>query len=71
MYRKLDELISIEDQTEIVLQGAGEDLLGEIAALVGRSEGAELLRSGNRRTTLERLFLKETRAGSADAGDGS
>lgn len=55
----LEELVSIEDQSEIVLEGTSEELLSE---LVKRAEsaGAKVLRVGNPRTTLERLFLKET-----------
>lgn len=57
----LDELISIEDQTEIVLRGADPRLLEQIADLVRESGQSEWVRCGRPRTTLERLFLKETR----------
>ncbi len=58
---ELESLISIEDQTEIVLRGASPALLEKIANLIATdSGGAELLRSGHPRTTLERLFLKVT-----------
>ena len=67
---KLDDLISIEDQTEIILRGADAALLEKIAAQVEAAEGAELLRSGKPRTTLERLFLKETGERSEDAATG-
>lgn len=56
----LEELISIEDQTEIVLRDAAPELLERIAALVRESGSATWLRCGKPRTTLERLFLKET-----------
>ncbi len=64
----LEDLIEIEDQTEIVLEGAPPDLLDEIAALARAraGEGVKLLRSGRPRTTLERLFLRETGGGSED-----
>lgn len=57
---RLDDLIAIEDQTEIVLRNATPDLLERIHALAANEEGVELVRSGNPRTTLERLFLRET-----------
>ncbi|MFM2242527.1 MAG: hypothetical protein RLZ97_1382, partial [Verrucomicrobiota bacterium] len=57
---RLDDLLAIEDQTEIILRDAPADLLEEIAALVAAREGASLIRSGRPRTTLERLFLRET-----------
>lgn len=58
---RLEELIAIEDQTEIVLQDATESLLEEIRQLVGRHSSARWIHSGKPRTTLERLFLKEIR----------
>jgi ABC-2 type transport system ATP-binding protein len=57
---RLDSLISIEDQTEIVLQNADPELMAEIIGLVESREGATLVRTGNPRTTLEGLFLRET-----------
>ncbi len=57
---RLDDLIAIEDQTEIILQDADPALLAEITALVGRSATTTLVRSGKPKTTLERLFLRET-----------
>lgn len=57
---KLDDLIAIEDQTEIVLKDASPELLSSIIALIQQSSGATLIRSGKPRTTLERLFLRET-----------
>ena len=57
---KLDDLIAIEDQTEIVLQDASPELISQITALVGATAGASLVRSGKARGTLERLFLRET-----------
>ncbi len=54
----LHELIAIEDQTELVLRDASPALLERIRNLVASdSGGAELVRSGHPRTTLERLFL--------------
>jgi ABC-2 type transport system ATP-binding protein len=57
---RLDDLIAIEDQTEIVLKDASPELIAQITALVASSAGASLVRSGKPRTTLERLFLRET-----------
>jgi ABC-2 type transport system ATP-binding protein len=57
---KLDDLIAIEDQTELVLKDASPELIAEIEALIKRTGGVELVRKGKPRTTLERLFLRET-----------
>ncbi len=58
---RLEDLIAIEDQTEIVLHNASPELIAKIAALVKDSPDAELVRTGKPRTTLERLFLREIR----------
>ena len=58
---RLDDLIAIEDQTEIVLQDASPELLARITALVANTPGTDLVRTGKPRTTLERLFLREIR----------
>ena len=57
----LDELIAVENQTQMVLENASPALLAKIDALV-KAEGGDtrLLRSGHPRTTLERLFLEAT-----------
>jgi ABC-2 type transport system ATP-binding protein len=58
---RLEDLIAIEDQTEIVLKDADEALVAAIRHLVAESGGgASIVRDGRPRTTLERLFLKET-----------
>ncbi len=57
---RLDELIAIEDQTEIILRDASPELVAQITALVAASPTAALVRTGKPRTTLERLFLRET-----------
>ncbi|NCG27394.1 MAG: ATP-binding cassette domain-containing protein [Verrucomicrobiales bacterium] len=59
---KLEELIEIESQTEIILEHADPKILDQISELVQASEETRLLRSGKPKTTLERLFLKETGA---------
>ncbi len=66
---KLNDLIAIEDQSEIVLQNATPQLLERIAAMVGEDDGAQLLSCGNPRTTLERLFLQEINEGSRQGGE--
>jgi ABC-2 type transport system ATP-binding protein len=58
---RLQDLISIEEQTEIVLENADPALLEDIKKLVDNHAGTSLVRTGNPRTTLERLFLRETR----------
>ena len=74
----LEDLIAIEDQTEIILRNATPGLLDKIRELTQREKDVEVLRTGNPRTTLERLFLRETRqrdqqgleeAGSEAAGE--
>ncbi len=46
-------------QTEIILKDADPALISQITSLVAAS-GASLVRTGKPRTTLERLFLRET-----------
>lgn len=57
---RVDELIAVENQTELVLEDATPELLAEIRALVERQGGARLVRTGQPRTTLEKLFLEAT-----------
>ena len=56
---KLEELIAIENQTEVVLENASDALLSEIEAAAKRTN-AKLIARRKSTTTLERLFLKET-----------
>ena len=56
---RLEDLIAIEDQTEIVLKDASPELISQITAMVS-SSSATMVRTGKPRTTLERLFLRET-----------
>ena len=60
---RLEDLIAIEDQTEIVLKDASPELISQIEALVGATTGTSLVRTGKPRGTLERLFLRETTQG--------
>ena len=56
----VDDLLAIENRTDIVLENASPELLREIEALTARS-GARLLEQGRSRTSLERLFLEATK----------
>jgi ABC-2 type transport system ATP-binding protein len=58
---RLEDLIAIEDQTEIVIQNGDEQLVARISELVSGTPGASLVRTGKPRTTLERLFLQSIR----------
>jgi len=55
----LQELISIENQTELILENASPQLLAEIHALVGKSS-ARLVEERMPQKTLERYFLDVT-----------
>ena len=58
----LEDLISIEDQTALTLDGASPKLLKAIERLVAKEEGTEIVEQGHPRTTLERLFLDIVRS---------
>jgi ABC-2 type transport system ATP-binding protein len=61
---KLDDLISIEDQTEVIFRDAPPALLEEIHGLVARSyPQASVLATRKPQTTLERYFLEVTSPG--------
>jgi ABC-2 type transport system ATP-binding protein len=55
----LRELIAIENQTELVLAGASDELVRQIESLINQSN-AKLLERRKSTTTLERLFLEST-----------
>jgi ABC-2 type transport system ATP-binding protein len=55
----LQELIAIENQTELVIADASDQLVHEIESFVQRSN-AKLLERRKSTTTLERLFLEST-----------
>ena len=57
---RLDELIAIENQTELVLENASAALLDEIEGLATKSN-AKLIARQRSTTTLERLFLEATK----------
>jgi ABC-2 type transport system ATP-binding protein len=56
---RLDELIAIENQTELVLENASGALLNEVEALAAKSN-ARLISRRKSTTTLERLFIEAT-----------
>ena len=56
---RLEALIAIENQTELVIADASDDLMQEIESFIGRSN-AKLLERRKSTTTLERLFLEST-----------
>jgi len=55
----VDELLGIENHTELILQNATPQLLAQISALLERSE-TRLLEQRRPQTTLEHLFLEAT-----------
>jgi ABC-2 type transport system ATP-binding protein len=56
---RLQELIAIENQTELVIAGASAQLVNEIESMINRSS-AQLIERRKSTTTLERLFLEAT-----------
>ncbi len=58
---RIDELLAVQNQTELVLQNAGPELLSEIRKLAGNL-GAEVIAERVPQTTLERLFLQATQS---------
>jgi ABC-2 type transport system ATP-binding protein len=57
---RLEELLAIENQTELVLENASDKLVNEIEALAANL-GAKLVARRRSTTTLKRLFLEATR----------
>lgn len=62
---RLEDLIAIEDQTEVVIRNASSRTLARIRAVIADAENAEFVRMGKPKTTLERLFLDEARKSDA------
>ncbi len=56
----LEELIAIENQTELILENASPELLKEIEHMI-KNSSARLVEQRKPQTTLERLFLETTR----------
>ena len=65
---RLGDLISIENQTELILENATPELLAEIQAAVGRSNG-RVVEQRQPQTTLERYFLEVTGSTERVIGD--
>ena len=63
----LEDLIAIEDQTEILIKDAGPRTLARIKAVIADSENAKFVSMGKPRTTLERLFLDEAKKSKSTA----
>jgi ABC-2 type transport system ATP-binding protein len=57
---RLEELIAIENQTELILENASGELLHEIEGLAAKSN-ARVIERRKSTTTLERLFLEATK----------
>ena len=57
---KLEELISIENQTQIIVENASPELLSRLEAEISGS-GARLVETSKPQTTLERYFLEVTK----------
>lgn len=57
---RLEELIAIENQTELILENASDALVKEVEELAARSN-AKLVARRTSTTTLERLFLEATK----------
>lgn len=56
----LNELIAVDDQTTMTLEGASPELLDEIRKLVNSREGSRIVAEGHPRTSLEQLFIQIT-----------
>ncbi|MBK1789863.1 ABC transporter ATP-binding protein [Persicirhabdus sediminis] len=56
---RLDELISMKGQKELIMSGVSDELLERIEKMIADDPQAKLLQAGSPRTTLERLFLSE------------
>lgn len=55
----LSDLLGIENQTQLILDNASDELVDEIEAVASRF-GAQVVERGQPRTSLERLFLEAT-----------
>lgn len=58
---KLEDLIAIEDQTEVVLRNVSSDTLAKMKSVIEESDDCELVHVGKPKTTLERLFIEEAK----------
>ena len=57
---RVEDLLAIENQTELILENAPPEILAEIRILLQRS-GARLVEQRQPKTSLERLFLEATK----------
>lgn len=57
---RLEDLISVENQTEIIIENASPAQLAQLRAIFNETGGAKVVSVGKPRTTLERLFLETT-----------
>lgn len=55
---RLEELIAIEEQTALTLEGASPELLARVHELVAAEPGAKIVSEGHPRTSLEHLFIQ-------------
>lgn len=62
---RLEDLIAIENQTEVIVKNADSRILARIKAVIADSDHAEFVHMGKPRTTLERLFLDEAKKSDA------
>ncbi|MEO7723434.1 MAG: ABC transporter ATP-binding protein [Chthoniobacterales bacterium] len=62
---RVEDLLAIENQTELILENATPEVLAQISALLENSE-TRLVEQRQPQTTLEGLFLDATKASSAD-----
>jgi ABC-2 type transport system ATP-binding protein len=58
---RVEELLAIENQTELILENATPEVLAQIAAVLEQS-GTRLVERRQPQTTLEGLFLEATRS---------
>ncbi|HXA10279.1 MAG TPA: ABC transporter ATP-binding protein [Chthoniobacterales bacterium] len=58
---RVEDLLAIENQTELILENATPEILAQITAVLGKSS-ARLVAQRQSQTTLERLFLEATSA---------
>jgi ABC-2 type transport system ATP-binding protein len=65
---RVDSLLKVRDETEIRARGLTDACKAEIAAVISRHQGAELLEMDNPTTTLEDLFLNIVRDSEARPG---
>lgn len=59
---RVEDLLAIEDHTELILQNATPEVLAQIASLLEKSP-TRLVAQRQPQTTLERLFLRATQSG--------